>query len=899
MDDDTLRLLIVDDDALDRMAVRRALQKTDLSVQIDEADTCAGAVARLARRDLDCALLDFQLPDGDARDVLRGAREAGSDTPIVMLTGHGDEMIAVELMKAGAADYLPKARLSPEGLARCLTGVVRLSRAQRQARRAEDAQRFLTEASAVLSASLDFQTTLANVARLAVPQLADFCIVDLLDEAGVIQRVEVAHADPAHAQRARDMGRRYPTGAEVMIGTPRVLRTGRPELVTEFGEALLAALSQDGVHLRALRESNIHSYLCVPLMVRGRALGALTFLATGARRPYDEADLSLAEQAAQRAALAVDNARLFFETQARAEREAAVNAIGRALRESLDADEIIHVATGEVGRALKVGRCLWAWVSPAKDGIEIAPQQYAASGGLLRAGRLRFGDIAPDALACWTAGEPLLASDIATDPRAPFSRRPEMSTVDAQALIACPAFLRGEWMGLFVVYQTDGPRSWTPDEVSLLTQAADLLAPALDNARRYAREHQVADRLQAAFLSNVPDTLGTLDLSALYRAGLAESQVGGDFYDAFPLPDGRVALVMADVSGKGLDAAVLTATAKFSLRAFASEVAAPGLVLTRLNRLLCGEASDMGEHFVTLFYGVFSPATGRLTYASAGHETQLLKRRTGGTVPLISTGPILGIAEHRYSQRVEQLEPGDSLVLFTDGLTEARSSVNRDLLDLSRVTALLERMGPEVGAGALASRLQQLALEWTADRPHDDLALLVARRSEEAVVFGDGAADVNALVVEEDARPEEFIEPGELLFQFSFPSRPTHTPEVRQAVGHWMAALGFTRRETEDFQTAVTEAVANAIRHGSPSGASDQYRVTGSRLSSGTLAVDVSDSGPGLPDLAEIPPMPGPDADRGRGLPLMRALSDSVESLPADGGLCLRLTKKRQPPNPK
>lgn len=866
MDEDTLRLLIVDDDALDRMAVRRALQKAELSVQMDEAETCAGAVARLARRDLDCALLDFQLPDGDARDVLRGAREAGVETPLVMLTGQGDEMLAVELMKAGAADYLPKARLSSEGLARCLQNVVRLSRAQRQARRAGDAQRFLAEASAILASSLEYRTTLTSVARLAVPQMADFCFVDLRDEAGASRRVASAPAD-----------------AQVPSDASRVLQTGRPGLWADVADSPLAA-------------AGVRSSLCVALMARGRTLGALTFLATGARRPYDEADLGLAEQVAERAALAVDNARLFFETQARAEREAVINAIGRALRGSLDADEIIRVATAEVGRALKVNRCLWAWVGPGQDGLDIAPQQYVTSGSPLRPGRLRFADIAPSAIACWTAGQPLLASDVANDPRAPFSRRPEMSTSDAQALVACPAFLRGEWMGLFVVYQTDGPRRWTPDEVALLSQAADLLAPILDNARRYAREHHVADRLQAAFLSNVPDTLGTLDLATVYWAGLTEALVGGDFYDAFPLPDGRVALVMADVSGKGLGAAVLTATAKFSLRAFASEVAAPGLVLTRLNRLLCGEASELGEHFVTLFYAVFDPATGRLTYASAGHETQLLKRRAGGTVPLTSTGPILGIAEHRFSQRVEHLDRGDSLVLFTDGLTEARSSLNRDLLDLSRVAALLERTGPDAGAGALVSRLQQLALDWAAGRPHDDLALLVARRGEGAAAFGDEAAGGGALVVEEDVLPEEFVEPGELLFQFSFPSRPNYTAEVRQAVGHWMAALGFARRETEDFQTAVTEAVANAVRHGSPAGAADQYRVTGSRLPWGTLAVDVADGGPGLPDLTDIPPMPDPDADRGRGLPLMRALSDGIEALPADRGLCLRLTKKRLPP---
>ena len=191
-----------------------------------------------------------------------------------------------------------------------------------------------------------------------------------------------------------------------------------------------------------------------------------------------------------------------------------------------------------------------------------------------------------------------------------------------------------------------------------------MLALALDNARQFTREHRVADMLQAAFLPDIPDHLFGLDLAKAYSPGLREAQVGGDLYDAFPLPDGRVALVIADVSGKGLGAAVQTATVKYSLRAFAAEAAAPGLVLRRLNRTLRQEASGLGEHFVTLFYAVYDPATGRLTYASAGHEAQLIKRAAGGTALLPANGPILGITDHIYEQDVDYLYPGDSLVLL-------------------------------------------------------------------------------------------------------------------------------------------------------------------------------------------------------------------------------------------
>ena len=263
-----------------------------------------------------------------------------------------------------------------------------------------------------------------------------------------------------------------------------------------------------------------------------------------------------------------------------------------------------------------------------------------------------------------------------------------------------------------------------------------MLALALDNARQFTREHRVADMLQAAFLPDIPDHLFGLDLAKAYSPGLREAQVGGDLYDAFPLPDGRVALVIADVSGKGLGAAVQTATVKYSLRAFAAEAAAPGLVLRRLNRTLRQEASGLGEHFVTLFYAVYDPATGRLTYASAGHEAQLIKRAAGGTALLPANGPILGLTDHIYEQDVNYLYPGDSLVLYTDGLTEARAAGTRELLELERVVAAVDRLTSGCGAGALVASLEQIARDWTHDRPQDDLALLVAQRCGEGPQAG-------------------------------------------------------------------------------------------------------------------------------------------------------------------
>jgi len=135
-----LRLLIVDDDQVDRTMVRRGLQSTGVVAEFDEADNFRDAVSRLRDRVYDCAFLDFRLPGGDGLQVLRAVRGVGVRTPIVMLTGQGDEQLAVELMKAGASDYLPKGTVSPERLAQSLRYVLRVHRAEMATRAAEAAR---------------------------------------------------------------------------------------------------------------------------------------------------------------------------------------------------------------------------------------------------------------------------------------------------------------------------------------------------------------------------------------------------------------------------------------------------------------------------------------------------------------------------------------------------------------------------------------------------------------------------------------------------------------------------------------------------------------------------------------------------------------------------------------
>jgi signal transduction histidine kinase len=186
--------------------------------------------------------------------------------------------------------------------------------------------RFLAEAGKTLSASLDYETTLRNVANLAVPAVADWCVIDLIDEQGELQRLTIAHEDPAMIQFVRELREKYPEDPESRYGVREVIRSGEPQLVTEISPEMLREVAQDEEHLRLIEALHLGSYIVVPLQARGRMLGALTLVCSITAHCYDTDDLEMARELAVRAAVAIDNARLVREleqTQSHLEQTAA------------------------------------------------------------------------------------------------------------------------------------------------------------------------------------------------------------------------------------------------------------------------------------------------------------------------------------------------------------------------------------------------------------------------------------------------------------------------------------------------------------------------------------------------------------------------------------------------
>jgi PAS domain S-box-containing protein len=182
-------------------------------------------------------------------------------------------------------------------------------------KRAAEVERFLGDATTMLASSLDYELTLESLARLAVPYVADFCLVHMLEDDGTIRRMIVAHQDPEREAAWREMQRRFPLDLNTPHTIAKVLRTGQPELFSDISDEMWQAVIRDPAEIRMLREFDIRAAMIMPLVARGRTIGALTFISSESARRYGEDDFALAKELARRAALAIDNARLYRRAQ--------------------------------------------------------------------------------------------------------------------------------------------------------------------------------------------------------------------------------------------------------------------------------------------------------------------------------------------------------------------------------------------------------------------------------------------------------------------------------------------------------------------------------------------------------------------------------------------------------
>jgi GAF domain-containing protein/CheY-like chemotaxis protein len=314
----SLRVLLVEDSENDALHFLHELRRggyEPLYERVSTPEEMERALGEASSRGepWEVVVSDYYMPRFGALAALELLRRLGYDTPFVVVSGKIGEDAAVAMMRAGAQDYVAKedmVRLCP-----AIERELREADGRRERKRAAEALRFLSEASAELTSSLDYRATLARVARLAVPQLADWCAVDVREEDGSTHQLAVEHENPEKVAWAHELQQRYPPDADAPRGVPEVLRSGRSEFYPEVTDEMLVAAARDPEHLRLMRRMSFTSAMIVPLVARGRTLGAITLVSAESGRRYERADLELAKELARRAALAVDNARLYDEAQ--------------------------------------------------------------------------------------------------------------------------------------------------------------------------------------------------------------------------------------------------------------------------------------------------------------------------------------------------------------------------------------------------------------------------------------------------------------------------------------------------------------------------------------------------------------------------------------------------------
>lgn len=289
---------------------------------------------------------------------------------------------------------------------------------------------------------------------------------------------------------------------------------------------------------------------------------------------------------------------------------------------------------------------------------------------------------------------------------------------------AVPLIARGQRLGTLAVGRHQRHRH-DPDEVSVLEDVARRAALAIENARIHAERRRVAQTLQKSLLPPVLPVVEGIGFAAEYVPTGDDAEVGGDFYDVVPLPDGRWLVVIGDVSGKGVQAAAVTGLVRDVIRVLVGDGKPLPEVLVRLNETLVERG---GGRYCTLALAAVGPGEERqldVALHLAGHDRPVLLRGTGGARFVGTGGTALGLLDSITTPTADiPLGPGDALIFYTDGVTERRRG--RELFGTDR---LRESTAPLAGysADVVAARLRATAIGFSVEPPRDDIAVLVLR----------------------------------------------------------------------------------------------------------------------------------------------------------------------------
>ncbi len=457
---------------------------------------------------------------------------------------------------------------------------------------------------------------------------------------------------------------------------------------------------------------------------------------------------------------------------------------------------------------------------------------------------------------------------------------------DAGVKLALPLVSQGELIGLINLGQRLSEQDYSSDDRRLLNDLATQAAPAVRVAQlaqqqqiearereRIQQELKVARLIQQTLLpKEVPQPDGW-EMAAYYQPARA---VGGDFYDFFTLSDGRLGIVIGDVTDKGVPAALVMATTRALLRGAAQRSDSPGTILERANEQLCPDIPP--NMFVTCLCAILDTASGHLIYANAGHDLPY-RRRAGGVEELRARGMPLGLLPGmHYEEKELTLEAGESVLFYSDGLVEAHAP-DRRMFGFPYLQTLMRE---HEGGSALIPFLLERLDDFTGNgwEQEDDVTLVTLQRKAASHGEIESTQEAGATL---NVQPS--YDPGwQILASFALPSEPGNERQAMRQVGEIVAAaeLGWTlpKARLDRLKTAVAEATMNAIEHGNKNQPDlpVEIEVAGSPTA---IAVRIQDRGgskpivtPSTPDLEAK--LEGLQSPRGWGLFLIEKMVDKM-----------------------
>jgi len=783
-------ILLVDDQVENLLALEAVLEP--LGQRLVRAQSGEEALARLLREDFALILLDVQMPnlDGFQTASFIKRREKTRDIPIIFLTALSKELHHVfRGYSAGAVDYVVKP-FDPMVLRSKVQVFVDLYRKERALRESE--ARFRTafdEAPiGVCLASpeaklMEVNSSLANMLGYAEIELVGKEVWDIL----WADDIAAAKKEYARILSGSEKGYRAEIRHRHRDGYPIWTRVNATVVRDDAGKPVQVIAQVEDITERKAAERERAARIEAEAVAE--TVGKLQAVTDTALR-----HLTLRE--------------LYSELLGRIRETMAVDAAAILLLGDHDAGEAF--ASG--GAVLPDGKSeLGVQIPVARD----VARRIAGAGG----------EVAIEGVKTVGVLHPLLHE------------------AKIKSLAAAPLQVEGRLHGVLQV-ATTRKRRFGAEDLALLSLIADRAALAIEHARLYEREHGTVETLQRALLPSRLPQVPALTMAARYIPGGAGADVGGDWYDVVPLPDGRIGVAIGDVAGHGLRAAALMGQLRNSLRAYALEGHSPAAVVQRLNRIV----RDLEQGWMaTVFYAVLSADENVVTFANAGHVPPLVLEEDGCRFVEDGRGPPLGIGEDdEHGEHTTELRPGATFLIYTDGLVE-EPGVPLDM-QLARLAESAMRGGhdPE----PLCDHLLEEMLGDT--EPRDDIAFMAVH----LLTLAGPAVD------------------------FDLPADPKALSAVRRALARWLTENGADEEDIYAVQLATHEACTNAIEHGYRFG--DATVMVSARHEGDEVQISVRDSG-GWRGVG--------DNNRGRGFTLMESLMDGVEVVPERDGTTVTMTR--------